>query len=122
MITITNPDGTWSCLDIDFKEVSGSVYGALCRLHDYEKTGLNPDDVEKINEDQELVHIGSVYNGYRVFGIYNGYCIATNKKAPEPYVVWKIDDDECGVWGGSYCKTREEANQLFAKCAFSMCE
>ena len=24
------------------------IYGALCKLHDYEKTGLTPSDVEQL--------------------------------------------------------------------------
>ncbi len=37
MLTKTNPDGTWSCNGIVFKELSGNMYGALCKLRDYEK-------------------------------------------------------------------------------------
>ena len=32
------------------KEVSERLYGALCKLKDYEDTGCNPDDVEHLND------------------------------------------------------------------------
>ena len=44
MLTKTNPDGTWSVKGIDFKDCTGNMYGALCKLRDYEKTGLEPCD------------------------------------------------------------------------------
>ena len=40
MLTKKNPDGTWSVKGIDFKDCTGNMYGALCKLRDYEKTGL----------------------------------------------------------------------------------
>ena len=32
------------------KEVGEKLYGALCKLKDYEDTGCNPDDVERLND------------------------------------------------------------------------
>lgn len=32
------------------KEVGERLYGALCKLKDYEDTGCNPDDVERLND------------------------------------------------------------------------
>lgn len=32
------------------KEVSEKLYGALCKLRDYEESGLNPDEVEAMVE------------------------------------------------------------------------
>ena len=32
------------------KEVSEKLYGALCKLKDYEDTGLSPEDVERLND------------------------------------------------------------------------
>lgn len=32
------------------KEVSERLYGALCKLKDYEDTGCSPDDVERLND------------------------------------------------------------------------
>ena len=55
MLTKTNPDGTWSCQGVDFKEVNGNLYGALCKLRDYEKSGFEPED---LNIVKGKVHIG----------------------------------------------------------------
>ncbi|MEY8396162.1 hypothetical protein AALB64_15330 [Lachnospiraceae bacterium 45-P1] len=32
------------------KEVCEKLYGALCKLKDYEDTGLSPEDVERLND------------------------------------------------------------------------
>ena len=32
------------------KAVAQKLYGALCKLKDYEDTGCNPDDVERLND------------------------------------------------------------------------
>ncbi len=44
MLTEVKPNGEWRVKGIDFKSCTPEMYGALCRLRDYEKTGLNPDD------------------------------------------------------------------------------
>lgn len=44
---------TWSQLNtgsVITKEVREKLYGALCKLKDYEDTGLSPDDVERVND------------------------------------------------------------------------
>lgn len=43
----------WSQLHVGSvitKEVSEKLYGALCKLKDYEDTGLSPEDVERVND------------------------------------------------------------------------
>ena len=47
------PNGTWWVKDNDgksipWREIPNSLYGALCKLRDYEKTGLTPSDVERL--------------------------------------------------------------------------
>ena len=32
------------------KDVTEKLYGALCKLRDYEDTGCSPDDVERLND------------------------------------------------------------------------
>ena len=113
MLTKTNPDGTWSCPGVDFSEISGNLYGALCKLRDYEKSGFEPDDLERVKDN---IHIGSHINGYVVFGVWNDYCIAESLNALDNYVVWKIDG--FGVWAGTYCDNREDAEKEFFKRAF----
>lgn len=50
MLTKTKPDGTWSVVGADGKivpwvNVPKELVGALYKLHEYEKTGLNPDTI-----------------------------------------------------------------------------
>ena len=79
MLTKTNPDGTWNCQGVDFKELPDGMYGALCKLRNYEKSGFEPDDLDKVKEN---VHIGLTICKYIVVGVWNGYCIAENPSSP----------------------------------------
>lgn len=60
MLTKTKPDGTWSVVgadgkDIPWKDVPKEFYGALYKLHEYEKTGLNPNTIEiMVRENKRL--------------------------------------------------------------------
>lgn len=52
-VTISLPDGTWWVKDNDGESVPWDmiphcIYGALCKLHDYEQLGLSPSDVEQL--------------------------------------------------------------------------
>ena len=116
MLTKINPDGTWNCQGVDFGEVSGNLYGALCKLRDYEKTGLEPDDLNRVKRN---IHIGSEIVGYVFFGIWNDYCIAENPNAPEPYVVWAIDFDGFGVRTGKYFENFQQAQKYFYHSAIT---
>ena len=51
--TFVRPSGSWWVKDNDghiipWDEIPHSLYRALCKLHDYEKTGLSPTDVEQL--------------------------------------------------------------------------
>lgn len=51
--TISLPDGSWFVKDYNGKNVPWEliplcIYGALCKLHDYETTGLTPFEVEQL--------------------------------------------------------------------------
>ena len=118
--TYKEPSGTWGVHGEEFRNMSQTIYGAMYKLLDYEETGLSPDEVERIQLQLEEVHIGKKIGSYEVFGMFNGYCIAFNRKAPDPYVVWTIDDDKCGVRTGRYAGTKEEAVRKFAECAFGI--
>ena len=116
MLTKRNPDGTWSCRGVDFSEVSGNVYRALCKLRDYEKSGFEPDDLDLVIEN---IHIGSEIERYVVFGVWNDCCIAENPKAPEPYVVWAIDSNGFGVRAGKYFENFQQAQKCFYHSAIA---
>ena len=48
-VTFKNSDGTWGlCNGYDIKKVPNQLYGALCKLKDYEEKGLSPDDIDII--------------------------------------------------------------------------
>ena len=118
--TYKEPSGTWGVHGEEFKNMSQTIYGAMCKLLDYEETGLSPDDVEYMQYQLKEVHIGMKIQDYEVLGIFNGYCIAFSRKAPDPYVVWTIDDDKCGVHNGRYFGAKAEAVSKFAECAFGI--
>lgn len=49
-LTYKNPDGTWGLNNgYDIKKVPRELYGALCKLKDYEETGLDPDKAEELD-------------------------------------------------------------------------
>ena len=54
-VTVSLPDGTWWVKDnngesVPWDIIPRCIYGALCKLHDYERIGLSPSDVEQILE------------------------------------------------------------------------
>lgn len=49
-LTWKNPDGTWGLKNMDIKDVSGELYGAMCKLKDYEETGLMPEQIVEMDE------------------------------------------------------------------------
>ena len=116
MLTWKEKNGTWGVYGVDFRDCNDNMYGALCKLRDYEATGLNIDDIERM---QKNVHIGSEISGYKVFGIWNNCCIAVNPKAPESYVVWKIEGNGFGVHTGYYFGDLQQAQDYFQRAAIA---
>lgn len=49
-LTFKNPDGTWGLKNMDIKDVPHELYGAICKLKDYEETGLTPHMMQEIDE------------------------------------------------------------------------
>lgn len=57
-LTEIDSQGNWSLKGVQWQqlyvgqiiteEVRERIYGALCKLLDYEETGLSPDDVERL--------------------------------------------------------------------------
>ena len=116
--TYKEPSGIWGVHGEALKDMSQTMYEAMHKLLDYEEIRLSPDDVENMQSELEKVHISQKIQNYEIFGIFNNYCIAVNKKESESYVVWTIDADKCGVHTGRYFGTKEEAVSKFAECAF----
>lgn len=117
-ITQKEPNGRWWIQGVDFAALPSAAYGALCKLLNYEDTGLSPDEVERMKDDAKEIHIGSEIQGYEVYGIYKEVCIAYNRNL-HGYAVWHIDADKCGVYGGNYYDNEQDAERRFVELAFS---
>ncbi len=66
--------------------------------------------------------VGIIIQGYEINALANGYVLAKSPTAPNPYVVWQIDDDGAGVCCGHYFNDREEAEWDFCARAFEWFE
>ncbi|MDE7362956.1 MAG: hypothetical protein K2N38_13595 [Oscillospiraceae bacterium] len=66
--------------------------------------------------------IGTVIQSYAVIAAANGYVMGKSPTAPQPYAVWKVDDDGKGVCIGHYFFDREEAEWDFCARAFEWFE
>ena len=50
-LTYKNPEGTFGLNNgYDMHKVPTELYGAICKLKDYEETGLNPERVAEVND------------------------------------------------------------------------
>lgn len=77
MLIKRESNGSWSIDGIDVTKVSPAVYGALCKLKDYEKTGLNPGDFR--SDSYEVKYM------YKVF--------YTTKKGKTYYLLCETEDE-----------------------------
>lgn len=71
MLTKSNPDGKWCVIgsngkEIPWKDVPVSLYGALCKLRDYEKTGLSPDTIAITRDENKRLCEGILQLNKRV--------------------------------------------------------
>jgi len=69
-LTWEKENGEWGLNGYDIKQAPGELYGALCRLHEYEKSGLSPDQLEEVDrafseQAKELMHYRELYGGHR---------------------------------------------------------
>ena len=61
MLTKSKPDGSWSVIGVDgkivpWKDIPKELFGALYKLHAYERSELNPETVETLsNENAQMV-------------------------------------------------------------------
>lgn len=114
--TYRTEDGRWGVRGVDFDGIGEVMYGALCKLRDYENTGLSPWEVEDL---QDQIKVGTMIGGYKVFGCCNGYCVAENKTAYMPYAVWQIVGDGHSICDGKHFKTKDEAGIYFTQMAWN---
>ena len=57
-VTLSLPDGRWFVKDnngesVPWDRIPHCIYGALCKLHDYEKIGLSPSEVDGLLWEKE---------------------------------------------------------------------
>ena len=69
-----------------------------------------------------MINIGTEIGGYKVIAAANGFALAESKTAPNPFVVWTVDDDGEGVCVGHYFNEREDAEWDFCARAFEWFE
>lgn len=69
-LTWTNPNGEWGLTGIteeELKNVGSRIYAALCKLKDYEDTGLEPEDIAMVLklQDETVTKLDDVTKKYR---------------------------------------------------------
>ena len=79
-------------------------------------------DFDSFVFEKPMIKNGDVIQGYTILATANGMALAHSKTAPDPYVVWFIDEDGCGVRNGRYQQTKEDAEWDFCCKAFSWFE
>ena len=65
-----------------------------------------------------MIRNGDKIQSYTILATANGMALAHSETAPDPYVVWFIDEDGCGVRSGKYQQTKEDAEWDFCCKAF----
>lgn len=48
-LTFKNANGTWGLKNYDIKKVPSDLYGAICKLKDYENCGFSPNQLEELD-------------------------------------------------------------------------
>lgn len=43
------PNGEWGLNNFDIKQVPSELYGAICKLRDYERTGITPEQIYELD-------------------------------------------------------------------------
>lgn len=56
-----------------------------------------------------MIKFGDMIDSYRVIGLSDMKVLAQSENAPDPYVVWSLNNDKRGVHSGSYRKNIESA-------------
>lgn len=65
------------------------------------------------------IKVGTIISGHIVYAVHAGaYCIASPINQDGDYVVWRIDDNGNGVWGGSYYPDQMDAEWAYASKCF----
>lgn len=51
MLTFIEPDGTWGIVGMNNMNEEQKMYQVAAKLRDYERTGLQPDEVERLRDN-----------------------------------------------------------------------
>ena len=75
-MTRTKPDGFWSVVGADGKivpwtDIPTELFGAISKLHAYEKTGLNPETIEILVRENKRLCEGILQLNKRVDELQN---------------------------------------------------
>lgn len=129
-LTEKRDNGSWKLKGVDWKQIApGAVitkktweklYGALCKLKDYEETGLSPDQVSELQDEtqeqarQMLERVARLSDEIeRIKGVERQQWIPVAEKLPEPetYILvsfdnftlpdiatYRVDDDGSGAF------------------------
>lgn len=57
-LTYKEPDGRFGVKGMDWSDIPRVFYGLICKLKDYEDTGLSPEEVEKLKDENERFRKG----------------------------------------------------------------
>lgn len=95
-LTYEKPDGQWGLKGHDIKKVPGELYGMICKLHEYEKSGLEPDEVEKV---------GSLIRCFVEL-----YFVRCQKKEPAPDQLLDLDE-VYKIYEGKYRESADLAQK-----------
>lgn len=73
-LTFKQANGTWGLVNGDIKRVPSELYGAICKLKDYEESGLSPEQLEMLNvvyakQREELLEKRERLKAYETTGI-----------------------------------------------------
>ena len=49
-LTYEKENGEWGLNGYDIKKVPKELYGAICKLHEYEDLGLTPEELRQIDD------------------------------------------------------------------------
>ena len=97
-------NGNWNVNGCPWDKIPGEIYGALCKLKDYEDTGLTPDEITDgqmltgwIPVDEQLPKLDEDGYTYVMVCMDDGFVATTNYTRDEGFSLW-ADSGEVLAW------------------------
>lgn len=95
-ITFKNHDGSWGLKNFDIKKVPSELYGAMCKLKDYEESGAEPAEVQEMKEWRTPKHPECEYKDECICPgcgkTIEDYDVTNIKFCPECGQAWKWEE------------------------------